>query len=221
MVELQKIIKSSRLLRLALTHRSWANEKGLSENNERLEFLGDSVLSLIISEFLFRTFPAQAEGELARMRAQIVSMNSLARAATRLKLGEQLLLGKGEESSGGRSRESILADAYEAFLGAIYIESGLDYCRNFLLENLNFIVEEVCQKPDLRDAKTILQEIIQRDYQELPRYEVARETGPDHQKWFVVEVFFAGKKQGTGEGPTKKMAQQQAAAQALEGTSKN
>ncbi len=216
MVELKKIIKCSSLLRVALTHRSWAHEQGLAENNERLEFLGDSVLSLIVSEFLFRTFPRLAEGELALMRAQIVSMNSLARAAVRLNLGEQLYLGKGEESSGGRQRESILADAFEALLGAIYIESGLDYCRNFLMNNLSFIMEEVCQQGDLRDAKTILQEAVQQDFQELPSYEVVRETGPDHQKWFVVDVFFAGRKQGTGEGPTKKLAQQKAAALALE-----
>ncbi len=216
MEELKEVIKSSRLKQLALTHRSWANEKGLTENNERLEFLGDSVLSLIISEYLYKNFPDYPEGELARIRGQIVSMNSLARAARRLSLGEKLLLGKGESNSGGKNKDSILADSFEAVIGAVYIERGLEKSRKFVMENLSFIIEEVFQQCDFRDAKTSLQEIVQQKFKELPQYNIVREEGPDHEKWFVINVFFAGEVKGSGEGPTKKIAQQQAAAEAIE-----
>ncbi len=216
MKDLKEIIKSNNLRKLALTHRSWSNEKGLEENNERLEFLGDSVLSLVVSEYLYRTFPNFPEGELARMRGQIVSMNALSRAARKLSLGDKMLLCKGEAISGGSEKNSILADVFEAILGAVYIEKGLEFSRKFILENLGFIIEEVYQKTDLRDAKTTLQEFVQHSCKELPRYEIVREEGPDHEKWFVINVLFSDGIQGSGEGPTKKIAQQNAAAEALE-----
>ncbi len=221
MTDLKEIIKSSGLRKLALTHRSWANEKGLAKNNERLEFLGDSVLSLIVSEHLYRTFPEFPEGELARMRGKIVSMDSLSRAARKLSLGDKMLLGKGEAISGGSEKNSILADAFEAILGAVYIEQDLEFSRKFILENLGFIIEEACQKGDLRDAKTTLQELVQHSFKELPQYEIVREEGPDHEKWFMINVLFSDSVQGSGEGPTKKIAQQNAAAEALEKMKKN
>ncbi len=215
MTELEEVVRSADLRELALTHRSWANERGLSWNNERLEFLGDSVLNLVTSEYLFQTFPDHPEGELARMRGHIVSMDSLARVSRKLGVGKKLLLGKGEVSSGGREKDSILADAFEAILGAVYIERGLEFSRNFVLEKLGFIIEEVGQREDLRDAKTTLQEMVQQKFKELPRYTIEGEEGPDHEKWFLINVFFNGKLQGKGEGPTKKIAQQNAAAHAI------
>jgi len=209
-------IFSNSLWRKIFTHRSWANEKAEKENNEKLEFLGDAVLDLIVSEYLYKRFPEVSEGDLARMRASIVSTPALAKIARGMSLGEKLLLAKGEEASGGREKNSILADTFEALVGAIYLEKGIGFTQEFVLKNLSSIIENVCQQEDLRDAKTGLQEIAQQKFQVLPCYKLIREKGPDHEKWFEVEVFIAGDKWGNGEGPTKKIAEQQAAAQALE-----
>lgn len=214
-LELQKLFSTQELLIAALVHRSWAHEKGQKENNERLEFLGDSVLSLIMSEYLFTRFPLLPEGEMARMRSAIVNTMVLAETAKKLQLGHELYLGKGEERTGGREKESILADTFEAVVGAIYLDGGLQKAKKFILTSHADVIDRVCNQEDLRDAKTQLQEMVQQEDRTLPHYTVVEERGPDHNKWFVVQVFLDNHCIGEGDGPTKKQAQQNAASQAL------
>lgn len=205
------------LLRRALTHRSFPNEnKELEiEDNERLEFLGDSVLGLAISTHLIHNYPRAAEGKLAKMKSRLVSEVSLARRARDLEMNRHLLLGHGEELTGGRDRDSILADAFEALLGAIYLEKDFECCQDFIIDLFQEDFQRLRTGDYLRDYKTILQEKIQKNIQSRPVYEVISEEGPDHDKSFVVSVELEGNKLGKGRGSSKKKAEQRAARDAL------
>ncbi|HXF36817.1 MAG TPA: ribonuclease III [Actinomycetota bacterium] len=199
----------------ALTHRSYAFERGLAVTNERLEFLGDAVLGLVVTDLAYRRFPDLTEGDLAKLRAAIVNMSALADVARGLGLGELLLLGKGEEQSGGRDKNSILADALEAVLGAVYLDRGLPTASG-LIERLFWprMVAYVRGEGE-RDYKTILQELASQDFRALPEYRL-EERGPDHQKEFTATVFLGGERYGTGRGRSKKEAEQEAAREAFE-----
>lgn len=201
------------LLRLALTHSSYANEKrmGKSKCNERLEFLGDAVLELISSEFLFEHYPDIPEGELTKKRASMVCEPSLAMSARDIRLQEFILLGKGEEFTGGRERDSITSDALEAVIGAIYLDGGIEQAKNFVLR---FILNDLEHKTLFYDSKTVLQEIVQ-DQGKVPEYVLTGCTGPDHDKRFFAEVHVSGEIYGKGAGHTKKAAEQAAAYQAV------
>jgi len=203
------------LLRQAFTHTSYVNEhRGKKvKDNERLEFLGDAVLQLTVSEHLYRRYPQLSEGELTRMRAAIVCEPSLVRFAEALDFGRVVLLGKGEERTGGRSRPSLLADAFEAFVGALYLDQGLDAVRAFLDRHLFPHLPGDGQAG--KDFKTRLQETAQNLGLGTPEYRVVEERGPSHEREFVVEVRIGGRISGRGVGRSKKEAEQQAAAQSL------
>ena len=195
----------------AVTHRSFAAE---SENNEKLEFLGDAVLSLAMSDLLMARFPEAREGDLSKIRASLVNADVLARHARAHDLGRLLRLGKGEERSGGREKVSILAAASEAVLGAVYLDAGYEAARAVVERDFaNDVAEPL--RVGLRDYKTRLQEVTQRLFRETPSYTVVEESGPDHEKRFVSEIAIAGQTRGRGEGRTKKAAEQEAAMQAL------
>lgn len=202
------------MLHLALAHSSHANECG-TESNERLEFLGDSVLSIAVSEFLYNEFPAMPEGDLSRLRASVVCEDMLAKKAFEINLGEYLTLGRGEENTGGRTRESLLADAYEALLGAIYLDSGLESAKKFILTNMSENIFEMKKSYKISDRKTALQELIQRDSKAPIEYVLVQESGPDHDKVFITEVMHEGKYLGKGAGKSKKESEQNAAFEAL------
>jgi ribonuclease-3 len=202
------------LLELSLTHRSWANEQGIPEHYERLEFLGDAVLGLVTAEWLYANHPELPEGELSKHKAQLVSRDSLAQHAQELELGASLRIGVGEDRSGGRTKASLLADSMEAVFGAIYLDGGLESARKAILPML----EEVFlarSRQTVTDAKTQLQEVAQALGWELPDYRLTDSLGPDHSKTFVVECWLDGELGGRGEGPSKKVAEQRAAADAL------
>ena len=203
-----------KLLRQALTHSSFANEKHLKKHsdNERLEFLGDAVLEIISSEFLYKEYPDKPEGELTKLRASIVCEPTLALCTKDIALGEYLLLGKGEDQTGGRGRKSILSDALEAVIGAIYLDGGFANAKEFIHK---YILTDIEHKQLFYDSKTILQEIVQAGYNEELNYQLIREEGPDHDKRFVVEARIGVKSIGEGMGHTKKAAEQEAAYQAL------
>ena len=204
------------LLKNALTHSSYANEvRAYYGSNERLEFLGDSILSIIVSEYIYKQFPKMPEGELTRLRASLVCEKSLCSFARELELGKYLLLGKGEAHNGGRERDSILADAFEAVLAAIYLDAGMEKAREHVM---NFVLREINDKNDdgFKDYKTVLQEIIQQNPEEKVSYELIGESGPDHNKHFVVQVKINNNIIGKGGGKSKKEAEQQAARVALE-----
>ncbi len=206
--------KDNKLLIQALTHSSYANENNLKkiENNERLEFLGDAVLEIVTSDYLYRKYPRQLEGELTKFRASIVCEPTLAEFAKEIDLGDYLLLGKGEDSSGGRHRDSVLSDSVEALIGAIYIDGGIEPAKNFIESTLLFDVEE---RKRFVDSKTHLQEYIQQ-ISDIPiEYIVISETGPDHNKSFTVHVTHEQKVIGEGIGRSKKSAEQRAAFDAL------
>ena len=206
------------LLQEALTHSSYANEHRNYhvKDNERLEFLGDAILDLIISEYLFKKHPEMPEGDLSKIRASIVCENSLAKMSRLMNIGEYLLLGKGEELTGGRERSSILADAFEAITGAIFLDGGFDAAKAYLTRTLVHQVEQVHSLEDLyTDYKTLLQEQIQKESSEPIHYEVIDEEGPDHDKHFYVEVYHENKVLGKGIGKSKKEAEQDAAKKAL------
>lgn len=205
-----------KLLENALTHSSYANEvrNGIT-SNERLEFLGDSVLSIIVAEYLFSNFKTTPEGELTKLRASLVCEKSLCAFSRQLGLGKFLRLGKGEDRGGGRERDSILADAFEAVLAAIYLDGGMEFARKHVLR---FVEAELNNKDDevFKDYKTALQEIIQRNPEESVTYILKNESGPDHNKIFEVEVHLNSNVIGVGKGKNKKQAEQMAAKQALE-----
>lgn len=208
--------KNIALLQNALTHSSYANERfhDSLKSNERLEFLGDSVLGMVTAEYLYRNFPNRPEGELSRMRADMVCEKSLARIAERLNLGKHLLLGNGEEQNGGRNRDSILADAVESVIAACFLDGGMEPARSFID---SFVLTEVpVRKMHNADYKTALQETIQQKKNQTLTYALVAERGPDHDKWFEVEVRLNGKLLGTGSGSSKKRAEQEAARVALE-----
>lgn len=198
---------------LALTHRSYAFEQDLPGNNERLEFLGDAVLGIVVTDLAFREFPDLPEGELAKLRAAIVNMGALADVARDLGIGRFVLLGKGEEMSGGRDKSSILADALEALLGAIYLDRGLPVARKLIERVFRPRMIAYVRGEGERDYKTILQELASAEVRAVPEYRI-RERGPDHEKEFTAKVFLAGKPWGSGIGRSKKEAEQQAAHEA-------
>jgi ribonuclease III len=198
------------LLTLALTHRSWCAENAGAQSNERLEFLGDAVLGMVVTEALFMRFPSLSEGELAKSRASVVSAGPLAEAAASLGLGEALRLGKGEDASGGREKSSILADAMEAVIGAVYLDGGYRPAEQLVLRIFGEQMEEAASGPGGYDFKTQLQELAAREYGELPTYRLQAE-GPDHQKRFQAQVWLGGTIKGRGEGRSKKQAEQAAA----------
>lgn len=205
--------KDAALREMALTHRSFAFERELSVNNERLEFLGDAVLGLVVTDMAYRDFPDLAEGELAKLRAAIVNATALAYVARDIGLGEHLLLGKGEEMSGGRDKASILADALEAVLGAVYLDRGLDTARKLIERLFHPRMVAYARGEGGRDYKTILQEVASSELRALPEYRIA-ERGPDHEKEFTATVYLGGEPWGTGTGRSKKEAEQQAAHEA-------
>jgi ribonuclease-3 len=201
------------LLELALTHRSYCAEQGLDESNERLEFLGDSVLGFIVTTFVCEEYPQLPEGELAKLRAVVVSSEILTRLAHELDLGAALRLGKGEDASGGRAKPSILADAMEAVIAAVYLDGGIDAARRVVLAALEPAIREQAAGPGGGDYKTRLQELAAQVVDQLPRYRI-RHEGPDHSKRFFATVQLRGEVYGTGEGRSKKAAEQAAAREA-------
>jgi len=198
------------LLPLALTHRSWCAENPGFASNERLEFLGDAVLGVVVTDHVYRTYATMPEGELAKLRAGVVSAATLAEVARELELGCSLRLGKGEDTSGGRDKSSILADALEAVFGALYVDGGFDTVGPIVLELLGDHIIEASAEPGNSDFKTQLQELAARECDGLPTYEVTDE-GPDHQKRFFATVRLDGSVKGVGEGRSKKEAEQDAA----------
>ena len=199
-----------KLLRQALTHSSFANEKHLKKHsdNERLEFLGDAVLEIISSEFLYKEYPDKPEGELTKLRASIVCEPTLALCTKDIALGEYLLLGKGEDQTGGRGRKSILSDALEAVIGAIYLDGGFANAKEFIHR---YVLDDLEHMQLFYDSKTILQEIVQANFKEVISYHLIGEEGPDHNKTFRVAVHIGEEEYGVGEGRTKKAAEQEAA----------
>ena len=206
--------KDFSLLKRAMMHSSYINEKHLQkyECNERLEFLGDAVLELVSSEFLFLDMPKESEGKLTKTRASMVCEPALAYCARDIDLGSYLLLGKGEDATGGRERESVTSDAMEALIGAIYLDGGFTSAKEFIHK---FILTDLENKKLFYDSKTILQEIVQAKTDELISYELIKEEGPDHNKSFTVQVLIGDKAYGTGMGRTKKAAEQKASYEAI------
>ena len=208
--------KNIQLLQNALTHSSYANERWHNSllSNERLEFLGDSVLGMLVAEYLYRTFPDRPEGELTRMRADMVCEQTLAGAANKIGIGEHLLLGHGEEQGGGRSRNSILADAMESVIAACFLDGGIQAALKVVQQFI--LVEVPVTKLHNVDYKTKLQELVQQKKNQVLSYALVGESGPDHDKHFEVEVSLNGKVVGSGSGSSKKRAEQSAAASAME-----
>ncbi|NMA04481.1 MAG: ribonuclease III [Clostridiales bacterium] len=220
--EFQDIIKhrfkEMDIINEALTHSSYSNESRDKHtyNNERLEFLGDSVLSTVVSEYIYSKYNNLPEGELTKVRANVVCEPSLARQAKSINLGKYLLLGKGEEVTGGRDRISILADAFEAVIGALYLDGGIKTARKFVLNMLEDSIKLASTGDLFRDYKTDLQELLQSKFDDKISYKVINETGPDHDKTFEVEVILGNKVLGKGRGKSKKEAEQNAAKKALD-----
>ena len=219
--ELEEIIgykfNDKELLKTALTHTSYSNEnRGKKhKHNERLEFLGDSVLGLVVSRYIYENYPNLPEGKLTRIRAAVVCERSLWECASNIELGRFIILGHGEEISGGRNRMSILADAYEALIAAIYLDSGYDTVREWVLSQVHDSIIRTVGGNYFKDYKTELQEYVQAAGNEKIEYRVVAENGPDHKKNFVIEVTLDGKVYGFGEGNSKKKAEQSAAQRAL------
>ncbi len=207
--------KQGGLLNLAFCHRSYTNEhKQLKYNNERLEFLGDSILGLVVADYLFRQLPDKAEGYLARIKSFVVSEDSLEELALQLGLQHYILMGKGEESSGGRRKKAILADTMEAVFGAYYLDAGFKDVRRFILSLLVPQIEKVLTNRHKRDFKTLLQEFCQKKWRTYPHYNLVKASGPDHDRTFWVEVHVEGNVLGQGCGKSKKEAEQEAASKA-------
>lgn len=208
--------KNITLLQNALTHSSFANERWHDSlmSNERLEFLGDSILGMVVAEYLYRNYPDRPEGELTRMRADMVCETSLSQVADRVQLGQHMLLGHGEEQGGGRNRASILADAVESVIAACFLDGGMEPARKFIEQ---FVL---CNVPERKlhntDYKTMLQEIVQQKKNQVISYELTGQSGPDHDKHFEVQVLLNGEPIGHGQGTSKKRAEQDAARDAME-----
>jgi len=205
------------LYRLSMTHSSYLNEQGLPawEGNERLEFLGDAVLGLVVTQSLYEKFPESKEGDLSKIKSVVVSRAILGSCADRMGLGKPLKLGVGESKTGGKKRNSILAAVFESFLGAVYLDQGLAAADLFCQRHLDPLIAELATGDKAQDDKSRFQERVQQVAGMIPRYWVTKSEGPDHDKWFVVEVSLRGKILGTGEGPSKKSAEQDAAQKAL------
>lgn len=205
------------LLQRALTHRSYLNEhpQEALEDNERLEFLGDAVLSMIVAQYLYHRFPEYREGELTRLRASLVRRETLADFAVRIGLNKRLLVGRGEEESGARSRPAILCDAFEAFVGALYLDQGYEVTAKLVEPLVQEALEAILATDSTKDARSELQELTQARFQITPRYRTVGEHGPDHAKEFIVEAYIGEHCYGRGRGPSKQAAAKMAAAEAL------
>ena len=209
------VFHDSSLLTLAFVHRSFINEnRTIAQHNERLEFLGDAILGMLISDYLYRSLPHHPEGELSYLRSRLVEASSCVNYVQSLDIASFILLGKGERMNDGRGRESILADLFEAIIGAIYLDGGLEAARTFLFTHFTDQIESILQKP-LRNWKALLQDYCQKKFQQTPFYEVLNASGPDHSKLFEIAVLVDKQELGRGKGASKKEAQQDAAADAL------
>jgi len=207
------------LLTTALTHRSALNEKkGSRISNERMEFLGDAVLELVVSAYLYQKYPRLNEGSLTAKRTQIVQTKTLAAAAKKLKLGRQLILSKGERNAGGADNLSILANTFEAVTGAVYLDQGLEMAKNFIQDQLIDCLHQLLPQAKVTDYKSQLQERWQKRFKTAPQYRLVRAFGPEHKKTFIIKVYLNGKVQGVGRGQSKQASEQEAARQALEKT---
>ncbi|MDI3482067.1 MAG: ribonuclease [Tepidanaerobacteraceae bacterium] len=206
------------ILNNAFIHPSYAHEQDfeISESNQRLEFLGDAVLELVVSHYLYEKYPTMSEGQMTKVRAYTVCEQSLAEAAKNMSLTDFIVLGKGEENSGGREKPSILADTFESLVGAIFVDKNLDTAKKFILYHLKDVIMKAAEGEEDRDYKTLLQERLQKTSPDRIYYELLREEGPDHAKVFYVAVIWKGKVLGEGSGKNKKEAEQLAARQALE-----
>jgi ribonuclease-3 len=209
--------KNPALLQQAMYHRSFLNEAAEDvESNERMEFLGDAVLGLVVSDRLFRDYPGMTEGQLSQVRAILVRWDALAKAAERIELGEYLVLGKGEELSGGRARPSNLAGAYESLIGAAYMDQGFRFAQKLVLKLLKPDFDEIAAQGFSADSKSELQHVAQTRWHQIPSYNLVSSEGPDHAKLFTVEVSVGEQALGQGQGRNKKQAELNAARQALE-----
>ncbi len=211
-------IEDKQLFSKAFTHRSYLNEDPkINESNEKLEFLGDSIISFVVANYLFRNYPNLSEGDYTDIRAHLVSGETLGKVAKNLKLGKFLKLSKGEEKVGGREKTSILADTYEALVGAIFLQSGLKSAEEFVKRTLinPYLLPMVKNKTYL-SPKTLLQEYFQKQKHQLPKYEILKTEGPEHKKVYTIGVFFDQKKLAEGKGRSKKKAEEKAAEKALE-----
>lgn len=213
--------KNPKLLRLAFIHRSYLNESRVEkESNERLEFLGDSIISFVISDHLYRTYPGFDEGILTNLRSLVVNTKSLANMSKTLNFGDKLFLSKGEEDSGGRENQSLLANTFEAFTGALFMDQGIDAVSKFLRDTLIPTISEHVQKKVFKDPKSLLQEKVQSRKQNSPLYKVLSEEGPAHSKTFTIGVYVENELLGEGSGKSKQEAEEIAAGAALEKISK-
>jgi ribonuclease-3 len=206
---------NTELLERALTHKSYANENRVPYHNERMEFLGDAVLNLVVSEYLMKTCPDSTEGDLSRLRAAVVSEPALAAIARDIGLGKYIMLGKGEEQTGGRDKGSLLANCLEALIASIYLDTGKVSAEAFIIRFFDNMIQKTCTSRCTLDHKTKLQELCQERLRQLPEYKVVSESGPDHQKQFEVEVWIKGQVSGRGIGRNKKEAEQRAAKEAI------
>lgn len=214
--DLEKLFDDKDLYNLALTHRSWVNENpGSDETNERLEFLGDAVLEFVVSDELYKIFSKKKEGFLTALRANLVNTKNLSDFARKINLGSKIKLSKGEEDGGGRDNSSLLADTVEAIIGALFLDKGIKTASSFIKENILFDVEKRGEMP-LKDPKSRLQEVVQAKKFQAPKYRVLKETGPDHDKKFEIEVLIDDKVEAVGAGKNKSEAEQKAAETALE-----
>ena len=218
--EIGYFFNNKELLMLALTHSSYVNDRKMDKNlcNERLEFLGDAILEMTSSEFLYSEYPEKDEGELTKLRASLVSETPLAAVAGEIGLGEYLYLGHGEERTGGRTRYSVTSDAVEAVIGAIYLDGGIEPARTFVRK---YILNDIENKKLFHDSKTVLQEIVQKYHRGILTYRLVKEEGPDHDKNYGMNALIDEKIIGYGEGRTKKAAEQQAAYSAIKSLNKN
>lgn len=218
--KLNVTFKDKNLLKVALTHSSFAYETGVAEFNEKLEFLGDSVLSIVVTEFIFRRYPKLTEGDLAKLRASLVRTETLAEVARELGIGHYVLISKGAEQAGGRENDSILADCLEAIIGSIYLDQGYEIVKDFILTAMEEKILTQAAKKELADPKTNLQELTMERWGVLPEYRIVSQEGPAHNPVFSARVFIGGKKFGSGMGRSKKKAEQIAAVEALKEISK-
>lgn len=209
--------QDEKLLFQALKHRSYLSYSGEEriQSNERLELLGDAVLGLIVTEYLFKKFPEKEEGTLTNLKSLLVNRQNLSKVAKRFELGDFILLNDAEEKAGGRHRESILSDAVEAIIGAVYLDGGLTAAERLIHENITFYLQDILEEGNLKNYKSILLEYCQSIGLDGPHYRVEKESGPDHKKIFTVAVYVDDEKMGTGEGSSKKHAEQEAAKNAL------
>lgn len=209
--------RDQRLLIKALSHASYTNEHGLpkTESNERLEFLGDSIVDMVVSEYLYRRYTELPEGALTKLRAAVVCEASFAKIAARMGFGECILLGRGEDATGGRKRASVLANAFEAVVAAMYLDGGMDQAYRWIVKHLEPYIRLAVAGKAVKDYKTMLQELVQKGDRGKVSYQVAKEQGPDHAKVFTVEVFIDGVRMAEGKGSSKKDAEQSAASAAI------